>query len=195
MGHLEHRELLGPDSDVPCGKAAEAMARTVELRRHTDAEGDVLSPEGVRAAIEIGRRLEGEYTLLISSGAQRATQTMACFLAGMSRQQACGVTVNTGFRSSVEERWFEAARRAGGKDLEAFRKVDPELVEKEAALLGEVLGAVLRSLPEHGRALVVGHSPTTEAAVLGLTGQVLQPVAKGGGGTVVEESGRHRIEP
>ena len=171
------------------------MARTVELRRHTDAEGDVLSPEGVQAAIEIGRRLEGEYTLLISSGAQRATQTLACFLAGMSRQQACGVTVNTGFRSSVEERWFEAARRAEGKDLEAFRKVDPELVEKEAALLGEVLGAVLRSLPEHGRALVVGHSPTTEAAVLGLTGQVLQPVAKGGGVTVVEESGRHRVEP
>lgn len=171
------------------------MARTVELRRHADAEGDVLTPEGVAAAVEIGRRLEGGYDLLVSSGAQRSTQTLACILAGMDRSVPCGVTVNTGFRSSVEERWFEAARRAEGRDLEAFRKVDPDLVEREAALLGGVLRAVLKSLREGGRALVVGHSPTSEAAVLGLTGKVVRPIAKGAGVRVVEEDGRYRVDP
>jgi broad specificity phosphatase PhoE len=149
------------------------MARTVELRRHTDADGDVLTQDGVRAALEIGRRLEGTYDVVISSGAQRATQTVACLLAGMSRKVDGGVIVDTGFRSSVEERWFSAARRAAGKDLEAFRKVDPELVEQESALMGGVLQQLLESLRDGGRALVVGHSLTTEAAVLGLTGQVV----------------------
>ena len=170
------------------------MARTVELRRHTDANGDVLSAEGVRAAVEIGRRLEGGYHLLISSGAQRATQTLACFLVGMGQQPTNGVTVDAGFRSKVEDRWFEAARIAPGKDLEAFRRVDPDLVEKEAIRLGGALKAVLEPLPEGGRALIVGHSPTTEAAILGLTGQVVPPIAKGAGVRVVEEDGRYRVE-
>lgn len=55
------------------------MARYVELRRHTDSDGDTLTEEGVRAALEIGRELSGGYALLVSSGAQRATQTLACF--------------------------------------------------------------------------------------------------------------------
>jgi broad specificity phosphatase PhoE len=169
------------------------MSKTVELRRHTDADGDVLTPDGVRAAVEIGRGLEGDYDLLISSGAQRATQTIACFLAGMGRTVAGGAVVDTGFRSSVEERWFAAARRAQGKDLEAFRKVDPELVEKESALLGGVLRAVFDSLPDGGRALVVGHSPTTEAAVLGLTGRAVEPLAKGAGVQVVEDGDAYRV--
>jgi broad specificity phosphatase PhoE len=171
------------------------MAKAVELRRHTDAEGDALTQDGIRAALEIGRQLEGDYDILISSGAQRATQTMACLLAAMGRPVRGGVIVNTGFRSGVEDRWFEAARRATGKDLEAFRKVDPDLVEKEAALLGGVLRAVIDSLPDGGRALVVGHSPTTEAAVLGLTGEVVAPIAKGAGVRVVGDAGRYRVEP
>jgi hypothetical protein len=47
------------------------MARYLELRRHTDNDGDVLSEEGVQAALEIGRRLTGRYALLVSSGASR----------------------------------------------------------------------------------------------------------------------------
>ena len=170
------------------------MARTVELRRHTEAEGDVLTAEGIRAAVAIGGRLHGRYDLLISSGAQRATQTLACFLAGMGQKVVSGVAVDTAFRSAVEERWFAAARQASGRDLEAFRRVDPELVEKESALLGAALKAVFESLPEGGRALVVGHSPTTEAAVLGLTGQVVQPIAKGGGVIVVGEDGQYSVQ-
>jgi phosphohistidine phosphatase SixA len=170
------------------------MARTIELRRHTDADGDVLTPDGVRAAVEVGRRLQGGYHLLISSGAQRATQTLACFLAGMGQFQPSGVTVDGEFRSRVEERWFEASRRATGRDLEAFREVDPDLVQQESALLGGALARVLGSLPDGGRALVVGHSPTTEAAVLGLTGEFVPPIAKGGGVRVVEEAGRYRVQ-
>ncbi len=171
------------------------MAKMVELRRHTDADADSLTPEGIRAAVEIGGRLEGPYDLLISSGAQRATQTLACFLAGLGRHLSCGVTVNTDFRSTVEDRWFEAARRAGGKDLDAFGKADPELVEKEAALLGEALAGVFRTLPDEGRALVVGHSPTNEAAILGLTAQIVQPIGKGAGVRVIEEGSGYRVEP
>ncbi|HEY3085889.1 MAG TPA: histidine phosphatase family protein [Candidatus Dormibacteraeota bacterium] len=171
------------------------MSRTVDLRRHTDADGDTLTPDGVRMAVEIGKRLQETYDVVVSSGAQRATQTAACLLAGMARPVPGGLVVNSGFRSSVEERWFAAARQAKGKDLEAFRAVDPDLVEKESTLLGGVLRETLESLPEGGRALVVGHSPTTEAAVLGLTGQVVEPIAKGEGVRVVEDAGTYRIEP
>ena len=37
------------------------MAKEIELRRHTDADGDVLTAEGVRAALAIGARLGGNY--------------------------------------------------------------------------------------------------------------------------------------
>ena len=55
------------------------MAREIELRRHTDADGDALTAAGVAAALEIGGGLRGGYHLAVSSGAQRATQTLACF--------------------------------------------------------------------------------------------------------------------
>jgi hypothetical protein len=54
---------------------------------------------------------------------------------------------------------------------------------------------VLGELPEGGRALAVGHSPTNEAAVLGLTGTIVEPMAKGAGVLVVAEGDEARIEP
>lgn len=170
------------------------MARTVELRRHTESEGDALTDAGIRAAVEIGAQLQGSYDVVISSGAQRATQTAACLLAGMGRRVDGGVRVDPEFRSKVEERWFAAARQAQGKDLGAFRKVDPELVDSESATLGDALRSVFESLTDGGRALVVGHSPTTEAAVRGLTGQVVKPIEKGGGVQVVEDGDSYRVE-
>src|ERR687896_2265150 len=135
------------------------MAKYIELRRHTDADGDVLMPEGVRAAVEIGSRLTGGYDLLVSSGAQRATQTLACFLAGLGRRLSCGVTVETVFRSTQEDRWRAVAKRSGGGSLEAFIEADPDLVADEAKTMGDALRRVFEQLPEGGRALVVGHSP------------------------------------
>jgi broad specificity phosphatase PhoE len=161
------------------------MAKGVELRRHTEADGDVLTSNGVRAAVDIGSRLDGDYDLLVSSGAQRATQTLACFLAGLGRRFDHGVTVDPIFRSEMEERWFEAAKRGGGGGLESFRAVDPALVDEEARRFGDGLRQVFESLSESGRALIVGHSPMHEVAVYGLTGKIVPPIAKGAGVLVV----------
>jgi hypothetical protein len=49
------------------------------------------------------------------------------------------------------------------------------------------------ALPDGGRALVVGHSPTNEAAVLGLTGQVIGPMGKGEGVLIVEDAGGYAV--
>jgi broad specificity phosphatase PhoE len=170
------------------------MAKYVELRRHTDADGDVLTPEGVKAALEIGARLAGGYDLLVSTGAQRATQTLACFLAGLGEKVLRGVVVEPGLRSAVEERWRAAYERAGSGTLQALREADPELVKEDSAALAAALRRVLESLPDGGRALVVGHSPTNEAAVLGLAGEIVEPISKGGGVLVVEKDGAVRVE-
>jgi broad specificity phosphatase PhoE len=170
------------------------MAKYVELRRHTDADGDVLTPEGVRAAIEIGSTLAGPYELLVSTGAQRATQTLACFLAGLGEKVPQGVLVDPGLRSAVEDRWRAAYEKAGSGDLRSLQTADPELVEADSRALGAALRRVLGALPEGGRALVAGHSPSNEAAVLGLTGEIVEPISKGGGVLVVEDNEAVRVE-
>ena len=45
------------------------------------------------------------------------------------------------------------------------------------------------------RALAIGHSPTNEAAVFGLTGVVVEPLAKGGGVVIVDTGDRYTVEP
>jgi broad specificity phosphatase PhoE len=170
------------------------MARELEVRRHTDNDGDVLSVEGVRAALEIGARLGGGYDLAVSTGTQRATQTLGCFLAALGEKVPGGVVVEPGLRSRVEDRWRAAYERAGSGALAALREADPELVETESAVLGEALRAVLDRVADGGRALVVGHSPTNEAAVLGLTGKEVKPLAKGAGVIVVAGQDGFRVE-
>ena len=170
------------------------MPKYVELRRHTDADGDVLTPEGVRAAVESGSHLAGGYDVFVSSGAQRATQTLACLLAGLGERVPQGVLVEPGLRSAAEERWRAAYKKAGSGALEALREADPELVEEDSATLAAALRRILEALPEGGRALVVAHSPTNEAAVLGLAGEIVEPISKGGGVLVVEEDGAVRAE-
>jgi broad specificity phosphatase PhoE len=170
--------------------------KEVELRRHTDAEADVLTAKGVAAALEIGGRLRGGYHLAVSTGAQRATQTLACFLAALGEPVPGGVVVEPGLRSQVEDRWRATHEKAGSGELGAMRVADPELVAEDSERLGSALGRVLDSLPENGRALVVGHSPTNEAAILGLTGEIVAPLAKGAGAKVVaHEGGGYRVEP
>ena len=163
------------------------MGREIELRRHTDNEGDVLTAEGVEAALEIGARLRGGYHVAVSTGAQRATQTLACFLAALGQQVPGGVVVEAGLRSDVEDRWRAAYQKAGSGELGALREADPDLVAEDSERLGAALRRVLDRLPDGGRALVVGHSPTNEAAVLGLTGEIVAPLAKGAGILVVAD--------
>jgi broad specificity phosphatase PhoE len=171
------------------------MARYVELRRHTDSEGDALTEEGVRAALDIGRGLAGGYELLVSSGAQRATQTLACFACALREPVPGGAMVEDGLRSRVEDRWRAAYQRAGSGDLRALSGADPELVREDSAALGAALRRVLERLPEGARALAVGHSPTNEAAVLGLTGSMIEPMAKGAGVLLVAEGDEAHVEP
>ena len=96
----------------------------------------------------------------------------------------------------MEYRWRDAAKAAGKRaDLKDIRAIDPDLVERESWLLGSALRQVVAGLPEGGRALVVGHSPTTEAAVLGLAGLVVPPLGKGKGVLLVEDDGDYRVEP
>jgi broad specificity phosphatase PhoE len=171
------------------------VGREIELRRHTDADEDVLSAEGVAAALEIGARLRGGYQLAVSTGAQRATQTLACFLAALGQQVPGGVAVEPGLRSQVEDRWRAAYHTAGSGGLGALREADPELVAQDSERLGAALRRVLDALPEGGRALVVGHSPTNEAAVLGLTGEIVAPLAKGAGILIAASDDRYHVEP
>jgi hypothetical protein len=169
------------------------MARFVELRRHTDNDGDVLSEEGVAAALRVGAGLAGGYRLGVSTGAQRATQTLACFLAALGQPVPGGVIVEPGLRSEREDHWRDAYRRAGSGELEALRGADPELVAEDSAVLGAALRRVLERLGEG--APVVGHSPTNEAAVLGLTGQTVAPLGKGAGVLLAADGERFRVEP
>ena len=147
--------------------------RYVELRRHTDNDGDALTADGVAAAEAIGRdRLRPPYAVFVSTGAARATRMLE-ILRHAAGQDDARITVAAGLRSSVEDRWREAARAAGrGADVEAMRAIDPDLVERDSWLLGAALRQVVEILPDGARALVVGHSPTIGAAVLGLAGRV-----------------------
>jgi broad specificity phosphatase PhoE len=168
--------------------------RYVELRRHTDNDGDHLSEQGVADAEGIGQTgLHPPYAMFISTGAERASE-MLSILRHAAGQDEIPITTETALRSVVEDRWREAAKAAGkGASLEEIRSVDPDLVEKESQLLGAALQRVVEGLSDDGRALVVGHSPTNEAAVCGLTNQVIAPLGKGEGVLVVEDAGRYEV--
>ena len=170
--------------------------RYVELCRHTDNDGDRLTSQGAEQAELIGRdRLRPPYAAFVATGAARATQMLE-ILRLAAGQDDTPITVAAGLRSSVEDRWRQAAKAAGkGADLAAIRAIDQDLVERESWLLALALRQVVDGLPDGGRALVVGHSPTNEAAVLGLAGQVVPPLGKGEGVLLIEYGGDYRVEP
>lgn len=164
------------------------MTVTIEIRRHTDNEGDVLSDDGVAAALALGRRMAGSrYDLVVSTGAQRATQTAATMLAGGGVSVTGGVVVEPGLRSDDEDRWRAAYGTAGSGALDALRAADPEFVDAQVRTLGDALATVAARLTDGQRALVIGHSPTNEAAVLGLTGTTVGPFGKGEGAILVRD--------
>lgn len=158
------------------------MTRVIEVRRHTDNDGDVLSQDGVAAALSLGRHLaDTEFALVVSTGAQRATQTAANVLAGAGRAVHRGVVVEEGLRSDDEDRWKAAYKEAGSGELDQLRGADPDFVASEVEALGAALQRVVDRLADGERALVIGHSPTSEAAVLGLSGTTVDPIGKGEG--------------
>ena len=124
-----------------------------------------------------------------------ATQTLACFACALGEPVPGGAVVEDGLRSRVEDRWRDAYQRAGSGDLASLREADPDLVREDSAELAAALGRVLERLPDGGRALAVGHSPTNEAAVLGLTGTIIEPMGKGAGVLVIADGDETRVEP
>jgi hypothetical protein len=121
---------------------------------------------------------------------------MLLILRRVAGQEDIPITTEIGLRSAAEDRWREAAKAAGkNASLEEMRAMDPDLVEQETQLLGAALRRVVEGLPNDGRALVVGHSPTNEAAVCGLTGKIISPLDKGDGVLVVEDTGRYEVQP
>jgi hypothetical protein len=170
--------------------------RYAGLRRHTDNEGDRLTPRGAADAERIGRdRLQPPYAAFVSTGAARATQMLG-ILRHAAGQGGTPISAARGLRSPVEDRWRQAAKAAGkGADLEAMRAIDPDLAGRESWLLGSALRQVVAGLPDGGRALVAGHSPTSEAAVLGLAGKLVPPLGKGAGILLTEDGGGYRVKP
>lgn len=169
------------------------MTRILRLLRHTDNDGDVLTDDGIAAALRIGGQLEDVYVVAVSTGAQWATQTLACMLARSGMQVRDGVIIEVGLRSDHENRWREAYRKAGGGELADFRRVAADFVDDEARSLGAALQRVADRLHDGERALIVGHSPTNEAAVLGLTGHEIASLGKGEAVTVVLEGDEARV--
>jgi hypothetical protein len=129
--------------------------RYVELRRHTENEGDRLTPQGAADAEMIGRGgLHPPYAAFVSTGAARATQMLE-ILRHAAGQDDTPITAATGLRSSVENRWRDAAKAAGKRaDLEDIRAIDPDLVERESLLLRlgatEGGGGITRGRPGAG---------------------------------------------
>jgi broad specificity phosphatase PhoE len=171
------------------------MAKTIDLRRHFKNDGDVLTAEGVDAATKAGKALTTRYQLAVSSGAQRATQAVACLLAGHDQAVAGGVIVDPGLRSGREARWIELINEAGGDDLEAIRALDPGFVSSEATALSERAAPGLRRPRQWRRSARRRPQPTNEAAVLGLTGEVITPLPKGAGVRIVADRGRFSVTP
>lgn len=168
--------------------------KTVELRRHTDNDGDQLSDDGVCQARGIGARLSPPYDLYVSTGAGRAAQTVEIWRDAVGDDKP--IQHEIGLRSDHEDRWKEAYRKAGSGELDRMREVDPDFVREDSASMGEALGSVFDRLPEGGKALVCGHSPTNEAAVLGLTGEIIGALDKGAGVRVTQaDDGSYRVEP
>jgi hypothetical protein len=76
----------------------------VELRRHTDNEGDRLTPQGTADAEMIGRGgLHPPYAAFVSTGAARAIQMLE-ILRRAAGQGERPITTAAGLRSSVENR-------------------------------------------------------------------------------------------
>jgi broad specificity phosphatase PhoE len=168
--------------------------RALELRRHSsrDPEADRLSEQGQALALRVGKDLPGGYSVVFVSPAQRAAETVAWFLRGLG-QRLPEHAVAEELTSPAEDRWRAAAKTAGTGRVDAVENVDPDLVEKESQRLADGIRRLLGSVPENDRGLAVGHSPLIEAAVYGLTGQVLEPLSECEGVLLEEDGGETRL--
>jgi broad specificity phosphatase PhoE len=170
------------------------MPRFLELRRHTDNDGDVLSPKGITAAVTLGATLSGNYEAVWTSGAQRAAQTAACLLAGLGESVPRGVIVEAGLRSHDEDQWRAAYQIAGTGDIESLSRASPTFVAQDSKELAGALRSIFEQLSDGGRGLAIGHSPTNEAAVYQLTSVAIAPLGKGRGVLITQISNTYTVD-
>jgi broad specificity phosphatase PhoE len=170
--------------------------RALEIRRHATRhpEEDRLSSDGEILAERVGSQLTGPYHAVFTSPARRAAETAAWFLRGLGQQIPPMHGVAEGLSSDVEDRWRSAAKAAASSRIDAIEGVDPDLAEKESALLADTVRRLLADLPEDGRGLAIGHSPLIEAAVYGLTGTIIEPLKECEGVLLVEDAGLVRLD-
>jgi hypothetical protein len=138
--------------------------------------------------------MRDDFDMLFLSPASRAGETGAWFFRG-SRQFFLEPVLVPGLASERENEWRDAAKAAGSSRVDAIMAQDPRLVADESARLAGEVRALLDRIPEGGAGLAVGHSPLIEAAVYGLTGAIVDPLAECEGvGITQDDAGEHRIQ-
>jgi broad specificity phosphatase PhoE len=170
--------------------------KELELRRHAlrEKEADALTPEGRVRAEDVGRTLPNDYAAVFVSPTGRAAETAAWFLRA-SGQLMPSHAVVPGLRSEREDQWRAAGKAAGSSRLDALMEQDPELVAEETKFLANAVAELFDRIPQGRRALAVGHNPLIEAAVYGLTGVIVDPLAECEGILLTQESAdSYRIE-
>lgn len=156
------------------------MKRIVTLRHSfkNPGDGDVpLSVEGQRLALEIGHRLSKFFTfsMLVGSDQIRTTQTGILILAGMGEAVEvivqnpglCGPTLNEWKRVISDK---DAVLPRGVTLLGSIQRKDHGFYAKESKRLSNVYLEIFAGMEDSKKALVIGHSPLIEMAVVTLTG-------------------------
>jgi phosphohistidine phosphatase SixA len=146
------RSRMRHDTRTP--QEAIRNVRQLELRRHArrDPDADRLSAAGRAQAEDVGRATDSTYDVVFVSPAHRAAETAAWFLRGAGQQLPD----------------HEVVPGLGGQDSTGG---SPE---------GMAAGvrALLARVPDGARGLAISHTPLVERAVLGLTGETVEPLSE-----------------
>jgi len=154
--------------------------RRLTFLRHTQNDGDVLTLQGIAAAVQIGEQFAATtFSLVVVSGAQRTAQTAACVLASGRLPVARGVFVHAGFGSSDWDSWGRLIDKAGTADIQGLSQANPEFVAAAAAAIDEAITWTTAQLGSGGHALVISHSPLIELALWRITGAVTPSLSRG----------------
>ncbi len=138
--------------DTRTPEEVSSNVRRLELRRHArrDPNADRLSAAGRAQAEDVGRASTVTYDVVFVSPSQRAAETAAWFLRGAGTQLPD----------------HEIVPGLGGQDASGGSPTG----------MAAGVRALLDRVPDGGRGLAISHTPLVEHAVLGLTGDEIDPL-------------------